>query len=384
MGNPIGFRRQMSFARVLYLVFLVSLPLYFNNRLGIYAPVLVLVAGLPFWISKINRKEVLLLCTYVATLTCIQVALVRRDGFNDWVFITKLGAILLFGLSFCVAKAWHNEISDRFVNLSFCVSTIYAIYAAFSYMLGYSDFLVPGTGGPNNLSPYGHLRCGTFGEGNYYGGFLAFLALFFYARKKPLRLVAIMSCVALSPIPMILIGYLYLKRFYTGATRLNRRLLLMFGVFLVVGICICMIAFTPKVEDMGDASSPLERFEFVRAGLAMWFDHPFFGVGMGQFGEILGQYSILPHILQRISNEGYRYIANNNLAEVISEQGLMGLVFYAYIVHKFTKFCIDDLKPWEKFLYIFSLGMTMPTLFQVVVGAFLGILSQHPESRTTG
>lgn len=72
------------------------------------------------------------------------------------------------------------------------------------------------------------------------------------------------------------------------------------------------------------------RYEFWRAGLRMWWDNPFFGVGIGNYPNFLSYYApLLP--MKYLSSQSH-----NTYINVLSETGIigffffMGTIFYAF------------------------------------------------------
>lgn len=362
-------------SNIFFCLFLFSLPFYFETGIGIFIPAIILIIALPFILMRFEFSKVV---GYFAAYLLLGLAFLLVNGFATIdlkAFANRFGAIFLFMLAYAAGRFSYQERQFDILMLSYRVCMVYAIYAAFSYMLGYQSYLVPGTGGPNNLGPLGLLRCGTFIEGNYFGTYLALLALVLYSRRKSLWGVALASLIPISPGPMLLIGYLIFRDYLVARKRV------MAMVLTVVSAALAYIAFNLgsltqwMFQTMGDATSPLERAEFVRAGLAMWVDHPILGVGYGQFGERLASYTIMPHILGRISIYGFRYISNNNIAEILSEQGLVGIIVYFCILATVARVKIRNLNRSEIYGFFLVLGMTMPTFFQVLVGAMLGIMA---------
>jgi O-antigen ligase len=63
------------------------------------------------------------------------------------------------------------------------------------------------------------------------------------------------------------------------------------------------------------------RYDIWRAGLAMWQDHPIFGIGIGQFSYYYLSYSRSPGSIAVLS-------AHNTYIQVLSETGFVGFVFF--------------------------------------------------------
>jgi len=366
-------------AAFLFSVFLISLPIYFNTAIGVYIPVLLLVIALPVLAFKIKYSEIRVYLLYYAVLACLQLTFLRSTIILSY-YILKLGSIYLFLFSYAVCRSCYiSDKHEKILMVSFYLSLSYALYAAFSYMLGYQNYLIPGTGGSNNLSGIGHLRCGTFVEGNYYGGYLAILALILYSRKKSIIPIIFASFIPISPLPFILIIYLLVRNYLAARKRIIA--VISACAFLVLVYCLTHLENTLKynIDNISEASSIGERLEFIRAGLAMWIDKPFLGYGLGQFGEKLPDYSVLEHMLIRVSTQSFRYIANNNIAEILSEQGIAGMIPYFLILRSIARVKINNLSRTEVYCFFIILGMTMPTFYQVIVGALLGILAGGEE-----
>lgn len=192
------------------------------------------------------------------------------------------------------------------------------------------------------------VRSGPFLEGNYFGLYLLISATLALSavRRHPqdlwprLVLASIIIGTAISAAPLALVGVGALVVLAASSGDYPRGFRLTALVFLlamaVVGLTteIVRIQIVEKmsllwsggIANHGNVSLVQRADESYKAWL-MFLDHPWLGVGSGNYGYLAGQYPDLFEWL-RMDSVNARRIPNNIYLEVLSEQGLvLALVF---------------------------------------------------------
>ncbi len=353
-------------------VLFLLLPFYFKTPFLVPLPFLGFLAVLPLLLNKhAYYNKILLFVPFYLMLGITQ--LIFNNNIQIYEYVTKLAAIIIFIITLSIVVTYYIKMYDRYLMYSFIIVILYALYSAPSYLMGYVNFLIPGTCLENNLSPLNHLRCSTFGEGNYFGGYLSLMILIFSQRTMFMVASLVGVLVSFSPIAMIVWLYLYLRKFILKGR---------FGFILISSITFISFVFALLILDLSliesifgnsETSSFWERFEFIRSSFKMWLDNIVIGIGFGQFGNFLPDYTLFNHLIIK-ANDGDRFIPNSNIPEILSEQGLFGLVFFCYILFKLFNLNHPVLTNYEIVIIFIIIGLAMPTLFQIVIAALLGVL----------
>jgi len=106
-----------------------------------------------------------------------------------------------------------------------------------------------------------------------------------------------------------------------------------FALALLVAICLLTLyrpAFDYAVQSIVNLSdlkadySASERTELMRAGIEIFYDHPIFGVGPGNYPKILPYYNS--------SVDPTLGIPHNSLIQFASEQGIFGVLAYIFML----------------------------------------------------
>lgn len=242
------------------------------------------------------------------------------------------------------------------------------MYSSVLYLTSNQEYLLPGTCEEKNINALGFLRCSTFQEGNYYATYLAFVLLIF-GNSIFVYIVSIVGIfISSSPISLIAFAYFSVRRF------LNAK-------FANVTICIMLLLLFVFLYFFGvvdgfhysPTSSLMERAEFIRAAIYMFKDSPLIGVGLGQYSENISRYTEYDHVYRNSLDGSWTYIANSGVADVLSEQGLMGaILLFVYISNYIRSFRSNDQK--LDFLFVFLLiSIAAPSYFQVYIGLLMGI-----------
>jgi hypothetical protein len=350
---------------------------YFFTNIGVPIPVFLIILCIsPLFLIK-NIKNFIYLYSLLI-LAALQIFFTLTP-FNEY-FFRKIIGITLFCYGFYLAKYLFSENYIKYVRYSLVVTFLYALYSAPSYLLGYQNFLIPGTCQDNNISPFGLLRCSTFGEGNYFGTYSALMGILFIGNIRMLSIALICSLISFSPIPIFVNIYLFITKFNCKLKNIIYILLIILSLFFSVLFFIYGLELIPlSIKEAWDSpmSSVSERLEFIRSSFLMFLDHPLFGVGFGQFGNVLTQFTNFEHLEKNTINGFIRYIPNNFYAETMAEQGLCGLLFAFYFFRKLYDSYTGLLGKRELMFLVLLLLITVPTLYQIVLGVILGILSSR-------
>jgi O-antigen ligase len=285
---------------------------------------------------------------------------------SDWNFVwftMKYFSILLCFLTFFVISQRHALESLVALKLSILLTVIFGIFSAPAYIFDYQSLLPFGICETNNIFLLsGHLRCSTFGEGNYLGIFLTTILIIFHTKKSVFFLCLVGIIISMSKIALVILCYLLIRKFLR---------LPLFGVFIGA---IAFLLFFVDADFVGsvllgnelpERSSAGERLEFARIGLRMFLDNPVIGVGAGQYHVYLSDYTKFPHLLEGVSIPGLRFIPNNVFAEILAEFGTLGIFIYfgwnyllATHVSKWNRMSVG-----ENIGLLFLLGLAQPTYF---------------------
>ena len=362
-------------------ILFLFLPIYFENITGIYIPFYCAIFLIFSYLFSYRYSKRLFYFTAAISVLSLLHIFFYKSQLNFNFFLLRVFAVLVFIWVCEIVKIGFLTSHLKYLKASFWFVFAYTIFAGFSFLGNYSFLLIPGTASQGNLTPLGILRCGTFGEGNYLGGYLALIALLFVKEPKMLIAAWIGCLIAYSPIPLILIPLLlfhvhFLSMKFRWATLKRMYIAVLFLVavlapFYIYNIISDSIDQYLNAESYNLKTSFVERTDFIVSGIKMWLKSPLIGQGFGQFSELLSDYATLPHLI--INEENYRYIANNNFVEIASEQGVAGLCYYFMILWE----CENDFLRKRHFsasIFLFVLGIAMPTFFQIVVAGILGIL----------
>jgi O-antigen ligase len=323
----------------------------------------------------INKDFIFVILIYLI-LSLIQYLFLRDLAID--VFFRKMAAIFVFIGTFSIFYEFYNEKYNKYFLASLIFVILYGIFSAFSYIFGYTEYLIPGTCAENNLTEFGLLRCSTFGEGNYLGGYIALTVLIFSRSALFMWLCLLGALIAWSPIPFLIYIYTVVKIIivkYGVESYKYKAAMILFALIFAATYFWNYDAISEIFSNTSDRSSLGERTEFIRAGFNMWIDHPLIGVGLGNYGDKLPEYTLLPHLFERTIYEDSRFIANNNLIEFLAEQGIFGLLFYIFILNRVSAGQHHLFNRKEIIFLILLIGFAMPTFFQIIVAALLGTFS---------
>jgi O-antigen ligase len=219
------------------------------------------------------------------------------------------------------------------------IASAYSWYLGISGLAGLDPVLLPGMEDPKYAAIGGRafIRSGTFQEGNFLGLYLLVsTGVALYARR-PLA-AALLAATTLwtfstvNVLGLALLGAMLWWRANRGLP-LGRRVLYL-TLAAVVGAAVVALLFqTGYVQSVvfdklgGDEStSKVKRLAQMLAGIRMFLDHPFLGVGISQFGYYYNHYQPLGAlgVAQTV-----KLIPNNIYVELLAELGILGLVLFA-------------------------------------------------------
>lgn len=239
-------------------------------------------------------------------------------------------------------------------------------------------------------------RAGTFNEGNIAG--LYYLLSVFVALEyrritassfySTLVLIAALVGVLLSrsTASMILVSTL-LSLYYcvsaVGTVRKISRIAIMILLMPIVVFSVISFDFDLSVSEKlfeqdvtSQSFSRIDRLESVRVAIVLFFDNPFFGLGLQTYGFLSND--LLTGPLAEVYDWSFRRIPNNVYAELASELGLMGLLlFLGFIVAlmRLAKRAGASCKNWLfGILGVLLYWNAFPTYSVVFVWVFFGLV----------
>jgi O-antigen ligase len=261
----------------------------------------------------------------------------------------------------------------------------YSWYLALAGLLGFQPLLLPGIEDPKYFEVAGRaiIRSGTFVEGNILGLFLLVSAgLALYERRRlaaiflSLTIFLSFSTVNVLALPILWGVYWFQER---SEMSLQRRVLYLVSgilVALLLGVVLVQLGYVQSVVvaklSSDDPGSLVKRIAFVLAGLRMFADHPWLGVGLSQFGYFYNNYQPLG-ILG--TAQTVKLIPNNIYVELLSELGLLGfLLFGAFLVSIYRRLRPPALAPLRAtFIAILFALNAFPTYTVMFLWAFFGL-----------
>ena len=287
--------------------------------------------------------------------------------------------ISYFSIFFMVSKTndEHKKILIKTVVVAGLIISAYSIYQYFwgyQHTLDYlkkinSDFLATSSYAKDIL--ISKRAIGTFPSPNIFGGYLIiifFLALpILFERVSPKAdgsrtkyLILLDSARRILPL-LIILSALFLTKslgawlsliagliilFLLSYKSIKHKKLILFCALMAIFIAITLILITRR-ERLLNLDNPqnsiTQRLNYWRTAIAIIKDHPFFGVGPGNFQEVFLKYKI-----GLSTNTRY---AHNIFLHTWAETGLLGLIALIYLISAFF------IKAKSKSRYIFLAGL---------------------------
>lgn len=302
--------------------------------------------------------------------------------------IAKLLYLALGALGFLLFSRTAYADERRYLRawrIGAIAAAAYSWYLFAAGLLGFSPFLLPGIEDPKYFTVAGRefIRSGTFQEGNFLGLFLVVsVGVALHEEKRLLAallsLTVLLTFSTVSAIALTLLWTMIWLRAHAGASLSRKAKYAVLGVVvaLVMGLVLFQTGYLESVifgklatEELG---SRLKRIAFMIAGLRMFSDHPFLGVGISQFGYFYNFY-------QPLGNQGMaetvKLIPNNIYIELLSELGILGfLLFTSFLVAVYRRLRSPQLDPLRMtFITILFAWNAYPTYTVMFLWAFFGL-----------
>lgn len=121
----------------------------------------------------------------------------------------------------------------------------------------------------------------------------------------------------------------FLSAFLLRSNQLVRRIVSISFVSSIIAFGVDFLSLRSRLInsfDLTDKASTSTRLEIWRANIQMFLDHPFIGVGYWRNTELLAKYSA------NISNEDLKAHAHNQYLQILSTNGIIGLLAYLSIM----------------------------------------------------
>lgn len=300
----------------------------------------------------------LLLCSAQA------VSLIFTDNQANFLwFLMKYTLIIMcFSLLIIISKLKYS-ISYYHLKIALTMSVFLGLLLAPSYIFFGPATSIIGICTENNLFFLtGHLRCSTFGEGNYYGIYLSTILVLFHRNKWILFLCTIGMLISMSKIGLVVLAYIYLRKLLKIPFAILISFLFLLVITLIEEHHIRVLVIG---EGIAERTSFGERLEFIRIGIRAFLDHPIFGVGAGQFHLIIAEYTNYQHLLQGSNMPNIRFIPNNVIVELLAEFGIIGGLVLMIPIFSLIKNLkkINKFSRYENIFLILLIGMAQPTFF---------------------
>lgn len=269
----------------------------------------------------------------------------------------KFGYVILVAIAFIVTtdKTKHSAGFTKYLLYGAIVSCCYSWYLLFSTVLKLPVFLLPGMDKYPQLIalPFGNfIRSGTFKEGNYLGFYILLSAIVaLYQNKRGLSLFFFISIItSFSTIAFacgIIFWIIYLLR--TAKRKANLVYIIIVssivtGILLFVifnqalrSVFISKIFFNEETANIAEIYSTLDRLNVAEVGLRIFYNNPFWGVGLSNYGLHYYHYNMLD---QWIYASGVKRIPNNIYIEILCETGIfvfITFILFLWALYKKTK-----------------------------------------------
>lgn len=304
--------------------------------------------------------------------------------------IVKLAYWVLALVAFVLVATAAYEDPER-VGRWWCIGAIVgAVYGwmlSLSSVFGFPAPLLPGMEQPQIINVGGRelFRGGPFQEGNYFAMYLlTSLAVALWMRWRwTAVLMATTVFITFSTanvVALALFGCIY----SLGVGRQSRDPLgrwYAIGAFALVGAAVLAVLFATgyiaeffiaklALEEFG---SKLDRVDLAVAGLRMWAEHPFVGVGLSHYGYNYRPYQITD-FFDRV--RPVKPIANSPWIELLAETGVLGtglVATFAWRVWRRTR--ATPALAFRCGLAAIALGLfTFPSITVLFIWAFCGLV----------
>ncbi|TDI98455.1 MAG: hypothetical protein E2O76_07965 [Caldithrix sp.] len=164
---------------------------------------------------------------------------------------------------------------------------------------------------------------------------------------------------------LALFTVLFLIGLKEGQNRKNFVIIL--GVIMLAILIVPWDLFLPRIKSISKLTSDvsiIQRLKILKGGVAMFFDHPLFGVGVGNF---------LTHS-KIYTNTLIHRVAHNSYLEVAAETGILGITFFLallFMTLKKLRTCWKYLESINSKYYYYPLGIMIGLIGFMVHALFL-------------
>ena len=243
-------------------------------------------------------------------------------------------------------------------------ATIISVYSIYQYFWGYQhtiDYLKKANSDFLLNSPYARdilmqkRAIGTFPSPNIFAGYL--IVVFFlacYARQMlnsslaSFQIAAITfaiiltksfgACLSLA-VSLIVLFFLFYKD-----SKKQRLLVMVYFIFVTLSIAFIILSKWGRLMNLENPHNPImQRLNYWRISIAVIKDHPFLGIGSGNFQEVFLKYKVGWSTDTRYSH--------NIFLQTWLETGILGLAAMGFLITAFIK------KSLLKSKYFFLAGM---------------------------
>ena len=285
-----------------------------------------------------------------------------------WALTSPLQTYLSFAIFFFVTLSMVNtQARARQVMWAVAVSMFVAsLYIIKEYVV-YSRIYGAG------FRPFG----GLFEDSNYYALSAIITIPLVYYLAKTAGTPRVRFCLFISlPLYVLAIGLAMSRGAIVGLvamlfmtlllSKYKSRALVIIAVLVVLGLQFAPERLWKRFEDttiteratFGTSASTTRRWNLIKAGFRMVADHPFKGVGLGNFKARSTYYEPL------LGRSG---IAHNSYVELAAELGLLALVFFLLIIG----FSYRDLFRMRRRLMELNQGALLPNALLVSLTGFV-------------
>lgn len=322
----------------------------------------------PFQTFKIGKIDKYLALYFIASGLSLTYAYSVSAGIFH--YIALINCIVLFILVRYILSSRAELIRAIYLGLvvSGCISAILGFL-----QVGTGHFFVPGIEARSTMTEGRFRANGLFDDPNYFGMMLTIcwpLALIIW-ESQPIKKISIASMLifaALLTLSRATMLIVILQIAIIAYIRSKNKIYYIIGIavtaFLTVAVTLAfdplgitqrLLSIAPLLtgSDGGLDNSAAERTDLFFAGIRMFSEYPWLGVGFGNFQELSAEFmSFFPR----------QVYAHNTFITVLSEQGIVGFFFYLAFIYAIGS---QLLRNQEYLLFASLAGLCMSSFFLV-------------------
>lgn len=344
---------SISLTKIGFLLLLAGFPMAKGRRLLTY--------------PKSNKNERLLVAFVVFSGLTLFYAADRTVGLAHYVSLVSCLVI------YCIARSLLtlHRITQRFLIGIVAAALVSSFFGILQVTTGH--FFVPGTEARSIITGDSFRANGLFDDPNYFGYLLCIAwpiaALMLREHTKwqytVCSVLVASAMLTFSRATMIIVAlqFFILSLFFSpNPSKVLFRLAAMITVVLPsiviinpFGVMDRLLTLLPVFLEVDSSidNSTAERLDLLAAGIKMFFDHPWFGVGFGNFQVMSAEYmDFFPRSVY----------AHNTYITVATESGVIGISLYLGFL--FT-LCRRLLRNGYQFLFISLVGLMASNFFLV-------------------